>query len=144
MNKISPESEQWQPCPPGELGRMTSRLSRRRHRQILALVTAAAAVLLVAAGGLSWQFREKPRSPVVSKPGEGFNYGGITCAGLHRVLPQLKAGTLDAATLARVREHLEKCDHCQGLARFLPDAASRTAERPLEVAGRAGELSTEL
>ena len=139
MNTTSQESEQWQSCPPGELGRMTGRLRRRRQMQILTRATAAVAVLLVAIGGVSWQFRDRTQPPVESKPGEGFNYGGITCAGLHRVLPQLKAGTLDAATLARVREHLEKCDHCQGLARYLPDAASRSTNRSFELANRAGQ-----
>lgn len=132
MNTTSHESDQWQPCPPGELGRMSGRLRRRRQMQIATRLTASTAVLLLVAGGLSWQFREQSQAPVVSQPGEGFNYGGITCAGLHRVLPQLKAGTLDAATLARVREHLEKCDHCTSLSRFLPDATNRASQRPFQ------------
>lgn len=133
MNTTSQESDQWQACPPGELGRMTSRLRRRRQMQIATRVAVTASVLLIAVGGLSWQFRAQTEPPVVSKPGEGFNFGGITCAGVHRALPQLKAGTIDAATLGRVREHLEKCDHCKALSRYLPDAANRVPVRPFEV-----------
>jgi len=144
MNTTSNESDLWQPCPPGELDRLAGRLRRRRYGRIVARATAVVAVLLAAVGGLSWQFGEKPQPAVVSRPGEGFDYGGITCAGVHRVLPQLKAGTIDAATLSRVREHLEKCDHCKSLSRYLPDAAIRGAERPLELARRPGRPLHEL
>lgn len=133
MNTTSQESDLWQPCPPGELGRMTGRLRRQRQLQIAKRLTAATAVVLVSTVGLWWQFGGKSQPSVVSKPGEGFNFGGITCAGVHRALPQLKAGTIDAATLARVREHLEKCDHCKDLSRFLPDAANRAPDRPFEI-----------
>lgn len=144
MNSTSNESDLWQPCPPGELGRLTGRLRRRRYGWIAARATAVVAVLLVAVGGLTWQFGEKPQPAVVSRPGEGFDYGGITCTGVHRVLPQLKAGTIDAATLSRVREHLEKCDHCRGLSRYLPDAASQAVEWPFKLARRPGDPSNHL
>lgn len=125
-NLNSNDSGSWQPCPPGELNRVAVRLRGRRWNRMLAQAVTACAVLFVVVGGAYLQFG--PRKPVPaadpnpSAGPEGFNYGGITCAEMHRVAPALKAGTLDDATLARFRKHVELCPHCKSFGKLLPDA----------------------
>lgn len=124
-NSNSNDSGGWQSCPPGELGRVAVRLRGRRRSRRLAQFVAAGAVLLIVAGTGYLQFGLRAPGPAddpSQSPGpEGFNYGGITCAGMHRVEAALKAGTLDAATLARVRKHVELCPQCKSFGKLLPD-----------------------
>lgn len=121
VKSSSSESGGWQPCPPGELGELAGRLRTRRRNSRIARLATVSALLLLAAGAIYLQI-EPGRT--LNLPGHAlengeFNFGGITCTELHRALPGLKAHTLDDATLARVREHVEKCPHCKSFARFL-------------------------
>lgn len=130
VKSSSSDSGGWQACPPGELGELAGRLrTRRRNSKIARLATVSA--LLLAAGGLYLQMGPGRN---LNLPGHAlengeFNFGGITCTELHRALPGLKAHTLDEATLARVREHVDKCPHCKSFARFLKDPV-KTGQLP--------------
>jgi hypothetical protein len=42
------------------------------------------------------------------------NFGGIVCSELHDLMPQYLAKQLDAATSARIDEHLRHCKTCRG------------------------------
>ena len=119
MNKTSDDSGLWQPCPPGEFGRIAGRLKRKRRLRAALRAAPIATLLLVGVGSIWLRFG----APFLQNPdanGE-YHYGGITCTELHRVVPALKAGTLDDATLARVRRHLELCPHCTPFRKWLPD-----------------------
>jgi hypothetical protein len=120
MNTAPDETNLWEPLSAGELGRIAVRRRRRRRTLAVGQLTTAVALLLVA-GGLYLHFGSEPEPPRrQAKPGE-FDYGGITCTEMHEVEAGLKAGTLDAKTMARVRAHLELCPHCKGFRKFLRD-----------------------
>lgn len=123
VKSSSSDSGEWQPCPPGELGELAGRLRTRRRNSKISRLATVSALLLLAAGGI-YLLMGPGRN--LNLPGQAlengeFNFGGITCTELHRALPGLKARTLDDATLARVREHVEKCPHCKSFARFLQE-----------------------
>jgi len=123
VKSSSSDSGSWRPCPPGELVEIAGRLQGRRRSKDRARLFAASALVLLAVVAISlslgpWQNFRVPRPDPVS--GE-FHFGGITCTELHRALPGLKARTLDDATLVRVREHIEKCPHCNVFARLLQE-----------------------
>ena len=118
----SEDSEQWQPCPPGELVKFAGRLRSKHRLHRIVQLASVCAVLLLAAGTiyLQWEPRQHSTIPEGRIPDRGeYNYGGITCTEIHQVLPRLKEGTLDDDTLARVREHIEQCPQCKAFARFL-------------------------
>jgi hypothetical protein len=132
VKSSSSDSGAWQPCPPGELVEIAGRLQGRRRRKDRARLLAASALVLLAVGAISlslglWQKNGDPRPDPVT--GE-FHFGGISCTELHRALPGLKARTLDDATLARVREHIEKCPHCNVFARLIQEPA-QTGQVPV-------------
>jgi predicted anti-sigma-YlaC factor YlaD len=127
----SSDSGEWQPCPPGELVKTAGSL-RSQHRIVkVARLATVSALLLLVAGAVYIQMGPGQNFKLPGQPQEDgeFHFGGISCTEVHRALPGLKARTLDDATLARVREHLEKCPHCKPLARFLQDPV-QTGQMP--------------
>ncbi|HEY3963652.1 MAG TPA: zf-HC2 domain-containing protein [Planctomycetaceae bacterium] len=112
-NAKTGDTGNWQPCPEGELSRVALRLLGRHRRRRLAQMVAAAVALVAIAGSACWQFGPRMPGP------EGFNYGGITCAEMHRLAPAVQTGTLDDATLARFRKHVELCPHCKSFGKLL-------------------------
>ena len=119
MSATSDDSGQWQPCPPGEIGRMANRLQRTRRLSLIPRADRRSPRSCSSASLASTC--EVAVSLARLNSGE-FDYGGITCTEIHRVLPGLKAGTLDDETLARVREHIEKCPLCKAFSNFLPNS----------------------
>jgi|SoiMetStandDraft_2_1073263.scaffolds.fasta_scaffold560479_1 Putative zinc-finger len=98
----------WGRCPPGEVSRLGRRLRGRRRRRLFlrAAVTTAAGVFVT--GGVLGLWR------AFSRPGE-YDYGGITCAEVVRLLDDYAAKKLPPADQDRVREHLARCPKCRPL-----------------------------
>ena len=132
-------TDDWQPCPQGELERMVHGLNaRKRTRQwvrgggSLAIV-ALAAIVVYATIGTSGK-----RSPHL--------HGGIECAGAAQHFQAFHDGTLPAELAAKVAAHIKTCPDCglkykQFLARLgeiafsagreLGDAVARLGHRPV-------------
>ena len=132
MSGTPNDSSDWGPCPQGELTRVAGRLQRQRSLRRVARVAAITTVTLVALAGIVVLFVPEATGWLFH-PGE-FHYGGISCSEIQRLLPELKAGTLDEKTMARVRVHLDKCPHCQTFSRVLRD-------RPVQTGALSGGLS---
>lgn len=127
MSITSDENSLWEPCPPGELQRLGNRLGRQRRVRIAKRAASVVALLLIAVSGVYLSIGQRPEKKVPA-PGE-FNFGGITCAEIHDILPQLKDGTLEEPVLTRVRNHIDECPHCKSLSRFLKQPV-HTSELP--------------
>jgi hypothetical protein len=107
MNESTPDHDAWQPCPPGEIGRMVGQLNtQRRRQQIKQFGVGVAALVLLAAvviAGRGLLTRPSPSGPL---------YGGIACS---QVMPLMQAyhdGTLAPGLTKKVRIHLEQCPNC--------------------------------
>ena len=102
MNQIDVENEGWQACKSGELVRFAAKEKSRIARRTLIQIGGAAA--LVAFVGILLSFRQ-------SEPAEP-NYGGIRCSVVRSKAKAHLDGTLDAATEAKIAQHLEQCPLC--------------------------------
>ena len=107
MNESTPNHDAWQPCPPGEIGRMVGQLNTQRRRQQLKQFGGgvAALVLLTAVviAGRGLLTRPSPSEPI---------YGGIACS---QVMPLMQAyhdRTLAPALTKKIRIHLDQCPNC--------------------------------
>lgn len=97
----------WAECPPGTLNAAAMQIRRRtRIRAAVTWLAAAAGVLL--AVWLAWPTK-RPGSPA----SVDYLYGGIACSEVVSQLKEYAAGRLDAATTARMAEHLRLCAKCR-------------------------------
>lgn len=111
------DGQDWQPCPEGELGRMTVRLRRERHFRVVRRASTAAVVLLAAVGATTW-YAIPPDEPV-QKPLPVTPVTRISCQEVHDEIPALLAGQLPAERAAALRLHLKRCPPCQHYAEKL-------------------------
>jgi len=105
MNQNNENHNEWQACPPGEVGRLVDGLQDRRRALAAQRRTVAAALLLMMAF-TGYYF-------VGVLPNAEPNYGGIVCSRLQELAPQYLAGTLDAETSGRIDVHQQHCKHCR-------------------------------
>lgn len=119
------DSQQWQPCPPGEVGNLVARLRRTRRQDRLQKAAAGlVCVAIVAVAGLYAIPRFGRSEPT---------YGGIACSEVQELAEQYMAGQLDEDRLGQIDVHLEACEHCQQfVARMMQDLPDdgQSAQRP--------------
>ena len=85
MNREMLQSDQWQPCTPGELRRMVTRVRTHQRRLMLKQVGGiAAGVLVLGVGG----YLASQHLPQSSEQ----HYGGIACSDVMRLMPKYQAG----------------------------------------------------
>lgn len=100
-----PDADAWKACPPGELGRLSSRLRSRRTRRAVARSAAAvAAVALLAIG--AWAFR--PRGGATRE----YDFAGIRCGRVLALAQDYAMHKLDASLSAQIKSHVEQCPRC--------------------------------
>ena len=118
---------EWQACPPGEVGRLVHRL-QDRHRALATQRRMVAAVLLLMTACTGYYF-------VGVLPNAEPNYGGIVCSRLHELAPQYMAKTLNADTSGRIQLHLAHCKSCRDkLNEMSMNSASRVTRPHEEIA----------
>lgn len=105
-------STAWQPCPEGELSRLTGRLRRReqvrRVKQVAAAVAPLIVLLAAAWAGATWN--PGPTQPI--------NYhAGISCPEVVKAAPAFAASELSETRRLQILEHIEKCQRCRQLFR---------------------------
>lgn len=100
-------SNQWVPCPPGELVALRKRLRWRRRDRIAAKAVGfvGIAVVLLVVGGLAVQQFSGPQL------GTQY-YGDISCNEVQANLKLYAAGHLDESSATKIRIHLEECSEC--------------------------------
>ena len=104
MNQNNENHDEWQACPPGEVGRLVDGLQdRNRSLAVQRRMVAAALLLMTAFTGYYF---------VGVLPNAEPNYGGIVCSHLMELAPQFLAGTLDAEASSRIETHRKHCKHC--------------------------------
>ena len=87
MSGKSMPSDDWQPCPSGEISRLARSLRRKRRQRWTVLVVAPSLlVVAVMAIGLWLPVGIKDRIP--SEP----TYGGIACSQVRKIAPEYAAG----------------------------------------------------
>lgn len=108
MSTIDPEHG-WKTCPPGALGQLDRRLRARRRSLLLresSLLILMAALIGITAGYLASPGAKPPTS---SGP---FDFAGISCGEVQRLLPALAANRLDPDKAVQVRQHVLECPQC--------------------------------
>lgn len=112
MNNSADHSSLWTPCPAGLL------VGRARHARRVALAMLAmktAAMFLVVAGGTLgtwWGY--------VQYGVREYQFNGLTCADVRKLLPELQAGQLNPRLEGMLRKHVARCSNCQPLGKELP------------------------
>ncbi len=113
----------WTACPPGEIGRMASRLRGRKRRRVTPRAGGVLALLLLFVG--LWSVR----------PGVRENcFAGLTCSRVIELAMAYGQGTLEPDLREKVKSHVDQCKRCHDrfkemgfLARLLPAEWARTA-----------------
>ena len=110
MNREMLQSDQWEPCTPGELQRVVTRIKTHERRLMLKqLGGGAAGVLVLGVGGyLASQYG--PRSSQQ-------RYGGIACSEVMRLMPRYRARELSAELTRKIQIHVAECPRCGKMAR---------------------------
>jgi hypothetical protein len=124
MNQNNENHNEWQACPPGEVGRLVDGLLNR-NRALAAQRRTVAAVLLLMTAFTGYYF-------VGVLPNSDPNYGGIVCSRLMELAPQFLAGTLDAETSGRINVHRKHCKHCDDKLNAMSMSSASRVTRPHE------------
>ncbi len=97
--------QDWNECPPGEIGGLVESLQSRRRRKTLQQAAGASATVVVFAflvtGWFSGWF---PQSQPLH---------AISCQKVHSLAPEYVAGRLNADLNVKIREHLQECQRCR-------------------------------
>ena len=105
----SRDTNEWQQCAPGDLGRVASTLrARRTRREALAVIgkaAAAVAVIVVAVLGVQY-IQHQPA-------GGDMDFGGISCSEVGELSADYLAGRLAPDVADKFEEHLKKCPMCR-------------------------------
>ena len=104
-----PNADDWKACPPGELGRLSSRLRSRRTRRNVARSGIAMAVVAVLAIG-AWSLR--PRGGGMMD----LEFAGIRCSRVIALAQDYAMHKLDPRLNDQIKSHVEQCPRCH--ARF--------------------------
>ncbi|HUY92178.1 MAG TPA: zf-HC2 domain-containing protein [Pirellulales bacterium] len=129
MKKETNQSDEWQPCPPGLLGR-TVRLPkrRRRHEAVNRALAVGLTLLLVAWGGVYMSSRVHENRE--------FHFGGISCREVHKFMPDYIAHALPPDIEKRVGQHLARCPDCGVLMKQMQQGApAATSSIPHPIGG---------
>lgn len=100
-----PFADDWKACPPGELGRLSSRLRERRTRRTLARSGIAVALIAFLALGI-WTFRPRGDTRM------DLNYAGIRCSRVTALAHDYALHKLDPRLNDQIRAHVEQCPRC--------------------------------
>ncbi len=111
MKPNEPKCDTWQVLKPGTLVSFATRENAKLTRRRMIRVAGTSAVVVVA--GILFSFS----SAESTEP----DYGGIRCSAVRSKAKDHIAGKLDAATDAKVAQHLRQCTMC---ASFMKQAAS--------------------
>ena len=110
MNREMLESDQWEPCAPGELQRVVTRIKTHERRLMLKqLGGAVAGVFVLGVGGYLASQHEPWSSPQ--------RYGGIACGEVMRLMPRYRARELSTELTQKIQIHLAECPRCGKMAR---------------------------
>ncbi len=93
----------WKPCPPGTLVDLSQRMRGQRQRRHAVRLGGLMALVIAVAIGVAVPIAQRPRQ---------YEFGGITCREVQRILPAYVAGTLPAELAQRVQQHLLECPNC--------------------------------
>ena len=104
MNE-TPAQNQWQPCRPGEVGRLARRLQNRRVHHALRRDFSLAAVLFA--------FVLSGYVVADTWPDRPMDIGGIVCFEVTKLSNVIVYGQLAPETEICVRRHLSMCSHCR-------------------------------
>lgn len=108
MKPNATNSNHWENCRPGEVGRLVHRLKyRRRQRTVKAGLVAISACTLLLVAGITWYGGQTSQ---VSRRNFA---GGITCRDVLQQATQFVNRELDVATSGKIRLHLEQCPNCR-------------------------------
>lgn len=110
MNREVHQGDPWQPCTPGELRRMVTRIKTEERRLMLKQVGGVVAGVLVLGVGGHLASQHWPRS---SEP----RYGGIACSEVRPLMPEYQAGELAAKLTEKIKAHLARRPQCRKIAR---------------------------
>ncbi len=100
-----PVADDWKACPPGELGRLSSRLRSRRNRRNAARSGVALAVVAILALGV-WAFRPGSREM------RDFEFAGIRCSQVISLARDYSMGKLEPRLSDQIKSHVEQCPMC--------------------------------
>ncbi len=100
-----PIADNWKACPPGELGRLSTRLRSRRTRRTVARSGVAVALLAVFAMGF-WMIRFT----------DGFkmdmNFADIRCSRVIALAQDYATHKLDSKLSDQIKLHVHQCPRC--------------------------------
>jgi hypothetical protein len=128
---MSNESDQWKPCPEGELGRMVGELRTRRRNFVVNRVAAVAATVTVAIAAFALfapLLRDSAGKNGAGSSGQSSSVRPISCREVRELLPGYAKKQLDPKLMARVERHLEKCRECRRHRSTIAAAGSRVEE----------------
>lgn len=100
-----PVADDWKTCPPGELGRLSSRLRSRRTRRTVARSGLAVAVVAFLAIG-AWTFRHR---------GDGMmdlEFAGIRCSRVVALAQDYAMHKLEPRLTDQIKSHVNQCPQC--------------------------------
>ena len=105
MTATSNAPNDWNDCPPGEIGGLVESLQSRRRRKTLRQAAGVSTALvlfalLVTSWFSGWFAGPQPLH-------------AISCKKVHSLAPQFVSGRLDADLSAEIQEHLEECKMCR-------------------------------
>lgn len=105
----SRDTNEWQQCAPGDLGRVASTLrARRTRREALATIgksAAAVSVIVVAVVGVQY-VQHQPA-------GRDIDLGGISCSEVREQSADYLAGRLAPDVADKFEKHLKNCPMCR-------------------------------
>jgi hypothetical protein len=109
MTQLPSDDQVWAPCTPGSLARYASQ-HRGRRRRVAAAKIAGGSLVCVLAISIGWK---------LSHDGQlrEFNFGGIACHEVQRLMPQYMMKELPAETSDKIQSHLAQCPMCQEIMR---------------------------
>jgi hypothetical protein len=101
MTQLPSDDQVWAPCTPGSLARYASQ-HRGRRRRVAAAKIAGGSLVCVLAISIGWK---------LSHDGQlrEFNFGGIACHEVQRLMPQYMMKELPAETSDKIQSHLAQC-----------------------------------
>ncbi len=102
---MSPAADDWKACPPGELGRLSSRLRSRGNRRSAARSGMALAVVTILAMGV-WAFRPGSREM------RDFEFAGIRCSRVISLAQDYSMGKLEPRLSDQIKSHVDQCPRC--------------------------------
>lgn len=107
MNAKQTESDNWEACPPGEVGSLVTGLRRRRrvHNSKLAAGIAASVLFVVLLGNFALTTLSKPAP----------EFAAMNCRQLQGLAQDYVDGKLEEKVAVRVEQHAKKCKRCQAL-----------------------------